>query len=140
MTARRSPRGDQVTIEGEVPFHDVDGQRIVWHGHYLKYLELARTAWLRSLGSDIEDIEAAGYNLVVIETRIRHSFPLRYGERFEVRSWCTDTEHRIRIAYEIWNLTHDRRSARAHTILATTDEQGKLLYDTPEAIRRLLPP
>ena len=25
----------------EVPFFDVDSMRIVWHGHYLKYFEIA---------------------------------------------------------------------------------------------------
>ena len=26
----------------EVPFHDVDTMHVVWHGHYLKYFEVAR--------------------------------------------------------------------------------------------------
>ena len=26
----------------EVPFHDVDTMNVVWHGHYLKYFEIAR--------------------------------------------------------------------------------------------------
>ena len=25
-----------------MPFHDVDALHVVWHGHYYKYLELAR--------------------------------------------------------------------------------------------------
>ena len=29
-----------------VPFHDVDVAGVVWHGHYMKYLENAR--WARS--------------------------------------------------------------------------------------------
>jgi len=36
-------RDHAIEIRLEVPFHDVDALRIVWHGHYLKYLELART-------------------------------------------------------------------------------------------------
>ena len=31
-----------VAVEIEIPFHDVDTMHIVWHGHYLKYFEIAR--------------------------------------------------------------------------------------------------
>ena len=27
-----------------VPFFDVDSMNVVWHGHYVKYLEIARCA------------------------------------------------------------------------------------------------
>ena len=29
-----------------VPFFDVDTMNVVWHGHYIKYLEVARCALL----------------------------------------------------------------------------------------------
>ena len=40
----------QVEVELEVPFHDVDMLQLVWHGHYYKYFELARTQLLRQRG------------------------------------------------------------------------------------------
>ena len=40
------PRLHETRVEHEVPFHDVDMTLRVWHGHYYKYLELARTARL----------------------------------------------------------------------------------------------
>ena len=33
----------EIGVELEVPFHDIDGLGIVWHGNYFKYFELART-------------------------------------------------------------------------------------------------
>ena len=38
------------SAEIEVPFFDVDVMQIVWHGHYVKYLEVARCAFLDALG------------------------------------------------------------------------------------------
>jgi acyl-CoA thioester hydrolase len=32
------------TVVAVVAFHDVDLMAVVWHGHYLKYLESARWA------------------------------------------------------------------------------------------------
>ena len=42
-----------------------------------------------------------------------------------------DVKRRIHIAYEITNLTKRRRSARGHTIIATTDRDRSLLLETP---------
>ncbi len=50
--------------------------------------------------------------------------------------WLRDIRHRICIDFEIGNLTHERRSARGHTILATTDLDHTLLLETPVEIRR----
>ena len=38
----------RVDIPVEVPFFDVDSMDVVWHGHYVKYLELARCALLHA--------------------------------------------------------------------------------------------
>lgn len=122
-------------IEHEVPFHDVDVTHRVWHGHYYKYLELARTALFRSCGLDDEDLVPRRYGLYVVETRCRYVFPLRYRDRIRVAAWFRDFDRRLNVAYEVTNLSHDRRAARAQTILALTDREGKLLLETPAALR-----
>jgi acyl-CoA thioester hydrolase len=126
----------ETSVDLEVPFHDVDSLGVVWHGHYYKYLEVARTRLLRSRSLDAGDIIGPRFRFLVVETRCRYAWPLRYGEQLRVAAWFGDLRHRIRISYEITNLTAGRRSARAHTILATTDLDGRLLLETPDGIVR----
>ena len=129
----------EVSVEHEVPFHDVDALRVVWHGHYFKYFELARTALLRSCDLDTGDPLAGRFQFVVIESHCRHVGPLRYGDRVRTNAWFRDHHHRVLIGYEVWNLTLDRRAARGHTALATLDRDGALLFETPaEIVRRIL--
>ena len=45
---------------------------------------------------------------------------------------------RIRLAFDVHNLTQDRRSARAWTVLATTDPEGDLQVLTPAELRTRL--
>lgn len=135
---RAARRVAAVDVELEVAFHDVDSLRVVWHGHYLKFVEIGRTALMRSRGLDVAQLEALGHRSVVIETHCRHTFPLRYGERFRVSSWLEEIEHRVRVGFEIHNLTRDRRSAIGHTILASLDADGALLLATPEDLLALL--
>jgi acyl-CoA thioester hydrolase len=127
-------RDHRISFEHEVPFHDVDAMRVVWHGHYFKYFELARTVLFRSRGLDAADIVALGYRFVVIESKCRHSYPLQYAERMRIDAWFKDVEHRLHVRYEITNLSAQRRTAKGHSMLATLDATGNLLLVTPQAI------
>jgi acyl-CoA thioester hydrolase len=124
----------QTVVELEIPFHDVDALGVVWHGHYYKYLELARTKLLSARGLDGAELLATGHRFYVVESKCRYTYPLHYRDRARVIAWLREWEHRLVIAYEVKNLTADRRSARAHTILATIDQEGSLLLDTPRAL------
>ena len=128
------PRLREVRVEHEVPFHDVDALRVVWHGHYFKYFELARTALLRSCGLDAGELALGRFHFVVIDSRCRHAAPLRYGDRMRIHAWFRELHHRVGISYELWNLTSGRRAARGHTLLATLDREGVLLFETPPEI------
>jgi len=121
-------------IELEIPFHDVDALGVVWHGHYYKYLELARTQLLRSVGLDAGDLIGPRFRFLVIESRCRYAFPLFYGDRARVAAWLRDFRNRICIAYEVTNLSQRRRAARGQTVLATLDSEGRMLLETPQAI------
>ncbi len=136
----RTRRLRETCIEHEVPFHDVDLTNRVWHGHYYKYLELARTALFRACNLEDEELVPRRFSLYVIETRCRHVFPLRYSERMRVSAWFRDVEHRLAIGYEVTNLSQGRRAARAHTIIATVDREGRMLLETPREIRERIAP
>lgn len=123
-------------IELEVPFHDVDALGVVWHGHYFKYFEHARTKLLRGIGLDGGDLIGPRFRFLVIETRCRHAAPLRYGERFVVHAWLRDVRHRLNLAFEIRSHESGRRIARGHVILATLGRDGRLLLETPDEILR----
>lgn len=125
----------EASVELTVPFHDVDPLLVVWHGHYFKYLEHARTALMKRCALDVPDLVALGYRMMVIESQCRHVRPLRYDERFRVTARFLDVDHRLMVAYELHSVTHDRRVARARTSLVTTTPDGALLLETPHAIR-----
>lgn len=120
-----------------VPFHDCDPLGIVWHGHYYKYLEIARERLFGDLGLTIPWFKEHGLHLVVIESRCRYAFPLRTGEELEATVWMKDIEQRILLAYEIRNLTHDRRCARAWTTLVAMRGETMLMETPSEILDRL---
>ena len=44
------------TVELEIPFHDIDLMEIAWHGHYAKYLEIARGALLNTIDYNVKEM------------------------------------------------------------------------------------
>ncbi len=128
----------RASVEFEVPFHDCDPLQIVWHGRYFEYFELARTALFRERQLDIPAVRDLGLRMYVADVRCRFTSPLTYGDRVEVTAIAKEASPLIRIAYSVRNLTKNRRSARGHCVLATTDAQGDLLTETPEIIRERL--
>lgn len=118
-----------ICLELEVPFADIDAQRIVWHGNYLRYFELARTKLLRDCGL-LALLEKGEWELVVSDSHCRHYRALRFGDRCRVKAWFMDIEHRLNVRYLIEN-SRGEKVARGHTHLVTLDEKGALQLVTP---------
>ena len=131
-----SQRLRETSIELEVPFRHVDLLGVVLHGHYFAYMEEARTQLLRRCELDAGDLVGGRYLFFVIESRCRYANPLFYRDRVRVTAWLRDVKRRIHIAYELTNLSHERRAARGHTMLATTKIQASAAAKKRLCLRR----
>lgn len=98
-----------------VPFFDVDSLNIVWHGHYVKYLEVARCALLDKLGHDYNQMRDSGYAWPVIDLQLRYVRGAVFGQRLNVRASLVEWENRLKIDYLITDLTTGERMTRAST-------------------------
>jgi acyl-CoA thioester hydrolase len=136
-----APPPSAVAVELEVPFHHVDLLEVAWYGHYPKYLDAARTALLRARRLDKEEMRALGLVFMVSESYLRHAAPLRYGDRLRVAAWLTEVENRVRIAYQVRNLTAGGLAAEGWTAFVTVRIGGGLCLETPpEVLARLREP
>lgn len=98
-----------------VPFFDVDSLNIVWHGHYVKYLEVARCALLDKLGHDYNQMRDSGYAWPVIDLQLRYVRGAVFGQRLNVRASLVEWENRLKIDYLITDLATGERMTRAST-------------------------
>jgi len=92
----------QCTVELVVPFHDVDPMQVVWHGHYLKYFEIARARLFDQSGIDLYDFHArTGHLFPIVRTSTKHIFPLRYRDRFLVTAKLVEIRRKIVVDFEL---------------------------------------
>ncbi|MGI4851116.1 MAG: YbgC/FadM family acyl-CoA thioesterase [Janthinobacterium lividum] len=66
---------------------DVDSGGIVYHSHYLKYAERARTEWLRGMGFEQSTLKSTqNCHFVVTHVDIYYKFPAYLDDLLEIRS------------------------------------------------------
>jgi len=123
------------TVEIEIPFHDIDVMEIVWHGHYAKYLEIARCAMLDTISYNVPEMKASGYGWPVIEMTTRYAAPLRFQQKILVRADLVEAENRMKINYEISDSLTGRRLSKAHTVqVAVSLSTGEMLFASPRVL------
>lgn len=112
----RSRGAIHIDVEMQVPFFDVDMLEIVWHGHYVKYLEVARCALLEQLGHNYLQMRASGYAWPVIDLQLRYIHGAQFGQRLIVRAELVEWENRLKINYMIRDAESGARLTRGSTV------------------------
>ena len=128
----------KISIQHEIPFHDVDSMSIVWHGHYYKYFELARTALYRSCKLDVNNLKKMKYVLPVIESHCRYAKPLNYGEKITVTAQFKTWQQYLWVDYEVHSTDLNQLCASGHTKQAVCNQEGELFMRVPDEIVSVL--
>jgi len=122
----------EVTLQ--VPFFDTDMLGVVWHGHYVKYFEIARCALLESIGYDYRTMKATGYVWPVVDLQIRYLAPARFGQTLRVAARMVEYEYRLKLAYEIRD-GESKRLARGVTVqVAVAVDSGEMCFGSPPVL------
>ncbi len=67
-----------------VYYEDTDAAGIVYHANYLKFMERARTEWLRARGFEQDELLAQGLAFAVSRIEIDYVRPARFNDALTV--------------------------------------------------------
>ena len=68
------------STEYTVSFSDVDSMGVVWHGHYVRFLEYGREAWGKHYTMNYMDVYKYGYMIPVVQVLCDYKAPLLYED------------------------------------------------------------
>ncbi|AWT11561.1 acyl-CoA thioesterase [Stutzerimonas frequens] len=133
----------QAEVEMLVPFFDVDSMDVVWHGHYVKYFEVARCALLERIGHNYQQMRDAGYAWPIIDVQLRYMRGARFNQRIAVRADLVEWENRLKINYLIRDAETGERMTRGSTVqVAVEIASREMLLASPrvfvDAVERAL--
>lgn len=122
-------------VEIQVQFFDLDPMDIVWHGNYVKYLEVARCALLDRIGYNYVQMKASGYAWPIIEMNLRYAGPATFGQRLLLRADIVEWENRLRIDYLVSDAASGKRLNRATTTQVAVDiATGEMCFVSPQVL------
>jgi len=134
----------QTEVELQIPFFDVDSMDVVWHGHYVKYLEIARCALLDKINYGYIQMCESGFAWPVIDLQLRYIRPARFGQIVRVRADLVEWEQRLKINYLITDAATGERISRGSSVQVAVDmNTGEMQLVSPkivlDAVKRVLP-
>ncbi len=119
----------------EVPFHDVDTMNVVWHGHYLKYFEIARCKLLDQFHYNYKQMLASGYAWPVIESHVRYVQGIEFEQKIRVRAILKEWENRLKIEYQIFDAESGRKLTKGYTSqVAVRIESREMCFQSPQVL------
>ena len=103
-------------IEITPAFYDIDVMEIVYHGNYVRFLELARSALLAKFDYDYPRMRDSGFGWPVVDMRLKYVRPATFGQNLKIRATITEWENRLRTDYLISDALTGKKVNTAYTI------------------------
>jgi acyl-CoA thioester hydrolase len=128
------------SVRLRVPYHDVDLMQVVWHGHYLKYFEVARQALFRERGMDLQHyMKEKGYVFPVIRSMVKHIRPLRLDDEFVCTAMLKEYRVKIVLDFEIKLISNGEICAKGRSEqVAFFVPDMEMAFRIPEEIQKAL--
>lgn len=138
-TKIKKPGPWRAEAEVVVQFYDLDPMQVVWHGNYVRYLEIVRCALLDQIDYNYAAMQLSGYAWPVIDLHIRYAGPAQFSQRLTLRAEIVEWEHRLKIKYDILDAQTGRRLTRASTTQVAVElATGAMCFVSPPVLLKKL--
>jgi len=118
--------------EARIRFSEVDSIGIVWHGHFVKYLEDGRESFGRRYGMGYSDVFEQGLLTPIVKLDMDYKLQVKYGDEIVIETtYANSAAAKIILHYKIF-----RKSDNAVVLTATStqvfvNQQGQLELTNP---------
>lgn len=129
----------QATTVIQVPFYDVDAMQIVWHGHYVKYMERARCDILDLIDYNYEAMAESGFMWPVVDLRLKYIKPLKFGQVVVIKSQIEEVEYGLKVGFVFYDQKTGEKLTKAHTKQVAVDaKSGEMCLLSPPVLQHKL--
>ena len=123
----------------QVFYSDTDAYGVVWHGSYLRWLEMGRVLLCEEAGYKLSELEAQDIVLPVAEINIKYKNSAKLEDKIIVET-CVVDQGRFYITFQ--QIIKDEKSEKTY-IEATVKvvaihKDGKLYRSLPEQVENIV--
>lgn len=137
--SREAPDNDCFTFPVRVYYEDTDAGGVVFYANYLKYMERARTEWLRVLGFEQRRVAAEEDALfAVVKVTLNYRQPARLDDLLEVGAKVTEMGRSSIVFEQFVRRTADGATLAEGEVRVACLTNAFRPRSIPEAIRKSL--
>ena len=123
----------------KIYYTDTDSYGVVWHGAYIKWLEIGRVELSRLAGIDFAVLDEMGILLPVVELNCRYKSSARIFDELSVITELKELRNTsITFSHTIKNIKTNKLILTAASTIVSTDKNGKLFRKIPDYIYKKL--
>jgi acyl-CoA thioester hydrolase len=109
-------------------YGDTDAMGVVYYANYLRWFEMGRNEWLRSLGTTYNEIERSGLYAPTTQAFCHYLNPARYDEWIVVE---TDVDYvrkaSMKFVYRILKEEDGQELVTGYTVHAFVNSHGRIV-------------
>lgn len=122
-------------FEQKVFYSDTDAYGVVWHGSYLRWMEMGRVELCEKAGYSLKKIFEGDVTLPVAEINIRYKSPARLEENLLIE---TELLEATRISMIFGQKIYDTENKKIHIVakvkVVATHNDGNLYRNLPQVL------
>ena len=122
----------------KVAFFDVDSMEVMWHGNYVKYLEMARCELLDKLGYNYIAMKKDGYAFPIVKLDVKYVRPAFFNNVIKVTTTLSECETFLKFHYLIENEKGEKLS-EANTAQAVIEMKSlQTCFEMPDTLKKAI--
>ena len=123
----------------QVFYSDTDAYGVVWHGSYLRWLEMGRVLLCEQAGYKLSELEAQDIVLPVAEINIKYKNSAKLEDEIKVET-CVVDQGRFYITFQqtITNEKLNKTYIEATVKVVAIHKDGKLYRSLPEQVLKIV--
>lgn len=128
-----------VSVSHHVNFYDTDAMAVVHHSNYIRWFEIGRVEYLRSIGITLGEMMDDGFVFPITEVSAAYHSPAAFDDDLLIETTATAlTKAKMAFDYRITRKTDGKLLVTGHTQnVFTSRETGKITRLTPKYYEKL---
>lgn len=124
-------------LEQKVYYADTDAYRVVWHGSYLRWMEMGRVNFCEQLGLNLIDLEEMDIVMPVTNMNVRYKASAKLNDDIVIETGISKISP-LTITFE--QKIYDKKTNKVFIIaefeVVATKKDGKLHRRLPEILKQ----
>ena len=121
-----------------VYYSDTDAYGVVWHGSYLRWLEMGRVMLCEKAGTTLKELESKNIVMPVAEMNIKYKNSAKLEDEITIETKITDYgKFYLTFQQRIFDEKTDKTYIEATFKVVAINKDGKLYRSLPEQVQKI---